>query len=385
MLTKNVFVIFELLIFLQIAKGQIPSNDSAWVKQTTLSDEFNESYLDTVNLWTHANFWWPFADVGWPGDGASLNYTHNVIMTGTTLKLKLDTLSPNVLEKNYCGDSVYYAYQGERIWSKTASYKYGWLEISAKYPIGYYAPWVAFWLWNANDSGSVGNCSNPPPFFYNEIDIAENGGWDSRHKNTGTNIHVNTAIPPCGTWFSGADVTDDILSIINTPGDTTSFHKYSVQWDTTKTVYYIDNVPVRTLTDTLPHYGMFAILEIKADPWNIILPSNWSDTVGGCYHTYAYDTSGTGFPNYLQVDYMRYYKLIGDCNTALTLCTPNDYDRKVKKSITTNNSCTPTFNPSTWNSSYTLRATDYVTLDVGTTINPTGTGYFAIDILPCPQ
>ena len=94
-----------------------------------------------------------------------------------------------------------------------------------------------------------------------------------------------------------------------------------------------------------------------------------------------------------EIDYMRYYKLTAAnsiCTTVATnLCSLSSYYRKVYKSITTNNTCSLNINPGTWNSSYTLRATDYVLLDVPTggnsiTINPTGTGYFAIDIVPCP-
>lgn len=192
------------------------------------------------------------------------------------------------------------------------------------------------------------------------------------------------------------------ISIIGTPGDTSNFHKYAAQWDTTKVVYYIDDVPVRTiinsssdinpaLTPTPTHY-MFVILENKVDPWHTILPSGW-DLVH-CYPPFTQGPTGFPTPQYFEIDYMRYYKLTAGntgCTTApANLCSPSDYDRKVYKSITTNNTCSPNFNPSNAAGSYTLRATDYVLLDAPTgtnsiTINPTGTGYFAIDIVPCPQ
>ena len=75
------------------------------------------------------------------------------------------------------------------------------------------------------------------------------------------------------------------------------------------------------------------------------------------------------------------------CTTSLPICTPSDYYlRKVQKDITVGGvGCTPNFNPSTSGASYTLRATDFVLLDEGTIIDPTGTGYFAIDIISCPQ
>ncbi len=53
--------------------------------------------------------------------------------------------------------------------------------------------------------------------------------------------------------------------------------------------------------------------------------------------------------------------------------------------ITPSRGCSPNFNQTTALTSYTLRATDYVLLEAGTTINPTITGYFAIQTLPCPD
>src|ERR1035437_3456504 len=86
-------VLIAMLVSVNI-KAQIPANDSAsWVKQSSLSDEFNTSYLDTVNLWTHANMWWPYTDKAWLADGGSVNYRHNLSFTGTHLKIKVDTLT----------------------------------------------------------------------------------------------------------------------------------------------------------------------------------------------------------------------------------------------------------------------------------------------------
>ncbi len=65
-------------------------------------------------------------------------------------------------------------------------------------------------------------------------------------------------------------------------------------------------------------------------------------------------------------------------------------DRKVKKTITTSASSTLNFNPSSPSASYTLRATDAVTIAAPTgsnsvTINPSSTGYFAIQTMECPN
>jgi len=158
-----------------------------------------------------------------------------------------------------------------------------------------------------------------------------------------------------------------------------------VEWTPDRIIWYIDDLPVRTVYDgtgaAIPQYAMAVILNFAIDPYQACLPANWNTPLVMPHQ----NKLPTLFPQYFEIDYLRYYKLNTDCNTNLTICVPGNYDRKVKKTIITNNTCTPTYNPSTVAASYTLRATDYVTLDVGTDINPTGTGYFAVDVIACPQ
>ncbi len=79
-----------------------------------------------------------------------------------------------------------------------------------------------------------------------------------------------------------------------------------------------------------------------------------------------------------------------ECSSASTICTPSDYNRKVKQTITTNSACSPDYSPTTTAGSYTLRATESITIAAPTgsnsvTINPTVSGYFAIQTMDCPQ
>lgn len=114
------------------------------------------------------------------------------------------------------------------------------------------------------------------------------------------------------------------------------------------------------------------------------LPADWDFPGNDPFTPVCFD--GFGHPKYFEIDYLRYYKLNVDCSDDLTyLCVPTSYSRAVKKSITTNPSCTPTFNPTTLAGSYTLRAVDHVTLNEGVVINPTSVGYFAIQTMACPQ
>ena len=352
--------------------AQIPVNDAGWILQPNLSDEFDSAYLNLTR--------WSYTD-NWPANGAEINYVRNLIMTGTgvgngTLKIKADTLIPNVAvypsNNGYNPpDTVHYAYQGGHINTNDTIYKYGYIEISAKFPVGHYDAWPAFWLWS-------GNCTT----FYNEIDIAENGGGDSRWGNTGTNMHVYYETHDSCSW--DWPTTENYQRIYHTPPlDTSIFHKYAAQWEPNTVIYYIDDLPVRTIykPDSTPTHNMGVILNFCIDPWNTILPTDWDPSK---HHTYNYDTTGTDFPQYFEIDYMRYYKLNADCSTDKTICNPGaDYSsRAVEKTITTGGSCSPTFNTS---DGYTLRATDYVILDAGTTINADGSGQFSVIVTPCPQ
>ena len=149
-------------------KAQIPVNDPAWIKVITLSDDFNGS---TLNLYK----WQTWDSVYQHGLG--LDFKRNLQFSGGILKIHADTLNPN---RTLAGQT--YAYQAGEIQSRDTSFKYGYYEISAKYPVGNIAYWPAFWLWYKN-------CI-PGNEWYEEIDITENGGAQSLNGHEmGVNIH----------------------------------------------------------------------------------------------------------------------------------------------------------------------------------------------------
>jgi len=363
-----------MLTCLYQAKAQIPVNDPAWQIQTGASEEFNAP-LDFTTKWYNQYPWGPL------NNGAEYNKPANLDQsTGTTLKIVADTLVPgiHVAPSRYAdvwANGVTYVYQSGAIQTRQVSgsdvYKFGYLEVYAKYPTSYYPLWPASWVWG---------CDGGP---YNEIDYAENGAANSYdgHK-MGTNKWINTST--CNNASgSGQDITG--LPLLSS-----AFHKYATEWAPDRVNYYFDDVLVRSVSDpsgaTIPQNPMAAIINFAIDPWYAYLPSDWNnDTI---YHSATNPVHGnaspTLWPQYLEIDYMRYYKLNTDCNTNLTICTPStDYSsRAVEKTIEAGGSCTPTFNTS---DEYTLRATDNVTLDAGTTIADNGSGYFAIIIMPCPQ
>jgi len=369
---KVIYISLFVIFWAQMAKSQIPANDPAWHLQTGSSEEFNSS-LDFTNKWYNQ---YPFGPLN---NGAEYNYPANLIQTGTTLKIKVDTLVPSVhhspsvyADPDYLG--VTYVYQGGAIWSRSKDYHFGYLEISARFPTSYYPYWPAFWLWSKD-------CSAQPPYT-DEIDIAENGAYNSENGYmVGTNYHLHIPGTDCyGPDHSTSDEeTKDVPFLLSS-----GFHKYAIGWWPDRLIWYIDDSPVRTIYDptgaSIPQHAMAAILNFAIDPWYAYLPSDWNDesiTPHG-------NRSPTFFPQYFEIDYLRYYKLDTDCNNDITICTPSsDYSsRAVERSISTGGGCSTTFNTS---DSYVLRATDYVLLDVGTTINANGSGYFAIEVAACPE
>ncbi len=373
-------LLIAMLVSIKNTKAQIPVNDPGWNLQpggtSGGTEEFNSS-LDFTTKWIPQYPWGDY--VG----GAEIEKLANLIQTtGTTLKIKADTLVPSVKRYNatfHTGtpDSVTIVYQGGLIQSRSVSgnevYKFGYLEISAKYPgNNIYPLWPAFWLWSSS------GCSSSP-LFYNEIDICENGADESSEGHTmGTNVHWSN-VGSCNLD------NDSHLSISGLPQLSSAFHKYAIEWAPDRIIWYFDDAPVRTIYDAtganIPQHAMAVVLNFAISQYYAYLPSDWNSAL----ITPHGNKLPTSFPQYFEIDYLRYYKLNTDCNTDLTLCTPStDYSsRAVKRTITIGGSCSPTFNPTTTGGSYTLRATNYVILDAGTTINPTGTGYFAIETMPC--
>jgi hypothetical protein len=382
------FLIFTfVLINIQkmIAQSNPINDPSSWNLQPSGtsggSEEFN-SALDFTNKWHDQYRWGDYAN------GAEIEKPANLTIETaggyTYLKIKADTLVPSVTRTNdpFCANTppdLTIVYQGGLIQSKMLGgvevYKFGYLEIEAIYPTSVYPLWPAFWLWSAS-------CPTNPA--YDEIDICENGADDAfAGHNMGTNVHL---------YSSCSATTNSGQSITGLPLLSTTWHKYAVEWGPDRIIWYFDDTPVRTIYDptgsTVPQNAMAVFLNLSISQYFAYLPSDWNEPTffGGPPPVHG-DNDPTSFPQYFKINYLHYYKLNTACSNDLTICTPStDYaSRAVERSITTGGSCSPTFNPTTTSSSYTLRATDYITLDAGTTIDPTSSGYIAAETLACPQ
>lgn len=176
-----------------------------------------------------------------------------------------------------------FPYSSGWAWLKTWR-QYGYIEIRAQYPNNR-GNWAAFWML----------ADGWPP----EIDVAEFRG---RPKNYMTMAFYD------GTWNTSTRTADY-----------TGWHTYGVEWSAGTLKYYIDGVLYKTVNkSTVPATPMYVIL------------SNGTDCA---------DTDGTGFPNYYNIDYFRWYQLSGT-PTLPTGTTVEIVNRNSGKCLHTLNSAT---------------------------------------------
>lgn len=139
-------------------------------------------------------------------------------------------------------------------WAWTKEWRtYGYLEIRASYPNNR-GTWPAFWMLQ----------DGWPP----EIDIAEYRG---NPKGYLTQAFYD------GSWSSATQ-----------GGDYTGWHNYGLEWSEGSLKWYVDGNLVHSYTgSTVPSSPMYVILSAGTD---------------------CNDTDGSGFPNYFNIDYFRWYQ-----------------------------------------------------------------------------
>ena len=178
-------------------------------------------------------------------------------------------------------------------------------------------------------------------------------GWinDAHHKLT-TNVHLDYVTPP-STYYAEHSPT-------NYSWANGSWHKYAIEWSPSRIIFYVDDTPVRDMANP----GVI-------DPVMLILSTGLD----------AGPVTGTGFPLKMNVDYVKVYDLITDCNTSMSYCNYDFslYDHKVKKEIFIGNGACSN-NLSVGENIY-LRATDQVVITGDFTV-PVGAELF-IDVNSC--
>jgi|GEM_PF-1856852 len=368
------------------AKAQTPVNDISWELQDNDHGSDDFSSLDTIDRW-YSRLKWIGATYNYDNGGAALYHYSNLDWSDDTLIFRADSLAPDdwvLVQPSQYHDpesvGVHYAYTGGIIWRRQIylegnwvdAYHFGYIEISAKFPTGYWSVWPSFWLYGG------GGC--PDGTFINELDINENLPAivvDGHKTSSNTFIDEDGACYPVQNF---EEINTGFLL-------SSAYHKYACEWAPDRLIFYIDDIPVRTIYDPtgvlITQHRMTLILGMGVAAGDAWLPDDWN--------TFSHENkTPTNYPQLFKVDYLKYYKLNTDCSTDLSICTPGDdySSRAVEKSITAGSAgggCAPNFNQTTPGTSYTLRATDYVTLQAGTIINPSGTGYFAIQTMACPE
>jgi beta-glucanase (GH16 family) len=190
------------------------------------------------------------------------NRLNNAVVSNGTLKIIAQS-------ESYSGS----AYTSARLLSKNKfSFKYGKIEVMAKLPIGL-GTWPAAWMLGDNFT-TVGwpTCG--------EIDIVEHRGSEL-NKIFGT-VHY--------LGHSGSGGIGGTTVITNA---TTSFHKYTAEWNATQIKFSVDDAPYYTFSNnsSLPfNQNFFVIL-------NLAMGGNFGGTIDPLF------SSAT-----MEVDYVRVYQ-----------------------------------------------------------------------------
>ena len=225
------------------------------------ADEFNVNGAPDASKWGYEI---GTGSGGW-GNNELEYYTsrpENVIVQGGVLKII-------AVKENYLGST----FTSARLLSKGKySFKYGRIEVRAKFPTGV-GTWPAAWMLGDN-IGSVGwpACG--------ETDIVEHLGRDL-NKIYGT-LHY--------PGHSGGNADGNTIMI---PDATTAFHTYTVDWSATAIKIYVDAQLYHTVANSaaLPFNQNFFIL------LNMAMGGNFGGAVDPAF------TSAT-----FEIDYVRVYQ-----------------------------------------------------------------------------
>ena len=287
-------------------KGQTPVNDLNWKLDTSKSDEFNSSKINT-SKWHLLDC--PSGDCCNWGGGTAFE-KGNASDSGGMLRLRTDGPGYAPIPCN----RETYATAG--IASDSANYSYGYYELYARLP-GFYSngsPCAgkfqpSLWMQYVQSDSSCQIVHNeidpmiPGPLYTNAS--TDNSGWSYQDGK-------------CGAYTVGQVQFNSPVPLF------AAFHKYALEWNTNKIIFYFDDVPFGEFynSPTMTMHPMFLYIE-----------EGLADT------TYPFCLN-TPFPQYYSVDYFRYYKLNLDCNTSTTLLTNADlsaYIFSVKSDITFGN------------------------------------------------
>ncbi len=266
-----------------------PSTDLNWQLNTNLSDEFDKLDLakwNVIDLFKgHCCNW----------GGNSRFVSSNVTVAGGELLLRADAPTPNATHLYSFLDCC----STGGVNTLQENYQYGYYEIYAKLPGNYHNGlpngqkfWPAFWTYHNELNGSnIG--SNI--LVHDEIDILEPSGiqyadgktnvcgWHDENGNGGT-IKVGE-----GSYTSHTPLF-------------AGYHKFGLEWNTDRIIFYFDDVPF---------YIMHNHPSLVMKPQQIVIGLQIDKDID-------FNKSIT-FPQFMKVDYFRYYQLNKNCNIDFSI------------------------------------------------------------------
>lgn len=276
------------------------------------SDEFNAPTLDRSKWDTRA----PYS-----GDDNARIQKNQIMLDGDvqivngslSLKCNKETTNFTVLDAPVHTTATR-DFNAGMVYGRLKGIAYGKFEISCQLPNAGHGIWPGFWLMSTNPAGDN----------VREIDIFEyvSGTPDKTY----TNIRK---------WAPNSTVECD-QSITESPGYnlTDHSHIYTLEWDPASLRFYIDGVLVREKSKYYDRYGQpqygstiaqgdyFIDPLFPTDPQAIIIGTgvslNTSDPSQGFKNDYV--NSGTIFPNYVTVDYVRVYQRNAPATYADDVC-----------------------------------------------------------------
>jgi len=309
----NIFILLT-FTWVHIYGQSPPEYDSNWDTQNLkLKSIFNNNYNQNdwnISVTRNLN-----DDFGYTADNVYLENDYLVLRSR--------------LNPSYITGQVYPypppLYSGA-ITSNSFDFLYGYYEIECEIDINGTRTMPAFWLWNY-DCGSTNKWSE-------EIDIFEILGVDYLWSS---NIHSH----PCNDTFDWNNYIEDR----NITDFSTGFHKYGLEWHPNLLIFYVDNIPVRTVKDTrVPSHALNMVAQLGFR--------------GTRYADYPINN------NYMKIKSIKVYDLkMDNCGLDAPLVTQSQFDSfqfEVRQNISIGNGVNNITVPN--NEKITFRATNDVTI-----------------------
>lgn len=337
---KKILSLFLLLIAVMPGISQYyPPNDPNWQYNTAKSDEFSGTTLNPT-LWESVGNNWAAA---W-SNGFIRNPNFATLSNGI-LSLKADEVTPG--DTNTAG-----------IMSPSDNYKYGYYEILAKLP-GFYDTngkptgnglGPVFWTFHSVWQSGCG------PLEHDEIDILEPIGQEYITPMSNTSGHWKDVDLDLDMDGDSCDAAKFGVANVTTPAPMfDGWHRWGCEFLPDRMIYYYDGVPYgETYNDpNYPDHDMIVVidLQLNQDPTKVRVHPDMP------------------FPQYMQIDYFRFYELQEDCQLSVTVpddATYANYTWSVKANINLGGSTGLNINN---NQPVTFRANNTITVQSNTTFN----------------